>query len=135
MNLLTTILKGFSQVFFSESALLGSLILAGVFITSPLAAIYALTGNITSMIVGFFLPVNKHVVDIGVYGFNGVLIGTAVAFYVKNLPLALVLVIIGSVAAALIFYFLSKMNITPFALPFVTVMLLMLLIIKYFKLN
>lgn len=136
MDFILAILKGFSEVFFQESPIFGTLILVGLTIASPLAALFAVIGNITSTVVGHLLPVNKGLVDAGVYGFNGALVGTAVAFYLKtNIPLAVIFVVFGSILAALLFYILAKNGITPFALPFVIIATSLVIFTKYFKVS
>ncbi len=130
---LSIILKSFSEVFFQENALFGLLILLGLAVVSPVTALLALIGNISANITGGFLETNKGLYESGVYGFSGILIGAAVAFYLKNLPLSIGIVIVGSVVAAFMAYILLKNQIPPLALPFVIVTLCIVFLTKYFK--
>src|SRR4029079_4924904 len=104
-----TLLKGFGEVLFLENPLAGAFVAIGIGIVSPLTLVFAIIGNIIASLTGHIIGAPKQLVDAGVYGFNGVLLGCAVAFYVKNnLPFSLVLVICGSIFAAVLFYFISK---------------------------
>ncbi len=108
MQFILTVLKSFSEVFFQENAFFGVLILIGLAVISPISALFAVIGSFTANLTGSFLETNKGFHGSGVYGLNGVLIGTAIAFYLKYLPLSFSLVIVGSIIAAIISSFLLK---------------------------
>ncbi|MBI2326807.1 urea transporter [Candidatus Curtissbacteria bacterium] len=133
MNYIAIILKGFSHVFFQESILLGLVIVGGLAMVSPIALLLALVGNITGFFTSTLLGVKKPIVELGIYGFNGVLIGCMVAFYVKQLPMAVVITIVTSALAAAIFYLFFRNQIPAFALPFTLMGWLILMLLKYFK--
>lgn len=133
MNFITTILRGFSYLYFSQNVLFGlaTAILLGIL--SPVILVMAIVGNLTGVLVAMLLGVKQSVVDTGAYGFNGVLIGAMVAFYVKQVPLALFLTIVASAIAALIYYQFSKNNIPAFALPFALMGWALLILLKFLK--
>lgn len=131
MDTVFTILKGFSLVFFQNNIILGALIVLGLLIASPITLLLALIGNVTSIIVGnklFNTP--KAMNDIQQYGFNGVLIGAAIAFYIKNISLGVALTIIASILAVFIFHQLFKSQIPPLAAPFLIVIWMLLVLLK-----
>ncbi|MBI3485387.1 urea transporter [Candidatus Daviesbacteria bacterium] len=121
MVYLQILLKAFSQVFFQENIYLGALIILGLLIASPIALLLALVGDISSLITANFLNVQKEAFTSGHYAFNGILIGTAISFYIKDLPLALVLTILASMLATLFYHQLFKNNLTPLASPFILI--------------
>lgn len=135
MSFIYTILNGFSQIFFQENIALGILIGIGLFIASPLTLILALLGNISSVITSYLVGVPKDIINTGFYSFNGVLIGTMVAFYIKQLPLALVITLIASILGTLIFSVLFKNHIHPFAFPFAVIGWILVGIIKFLRLG
>lgn len=133
MHLIEIILKGFSQVFFLEHTIFGLTIVGFLAVISPLGLIMAIIGNLTGVMVGTSLGVKKSAIDSGIFGFNEVLIGTLVAFYVKQVPLSLVLTIITSLLAAVIYYLFFKNNIPAYALPFALMGWVVLIVLKYLK--
>lgn len=135
MNVISTVLKGFSQVFFQENIIAGLLIMIGIGVASPTALLFSLVGNISSILTMGLLKIDGQFLPSGLYAFNGVLIGTAVSFYIKNLPTAFTATIVASIVATLIFYVLFKNQISPLAAPFVLVMWAVILLLKYLKTN
>lgn len=135
MNFVLAIIRGFSQVFFQENIILGIFIILGILFASPTALILAVVGNISSYFISNLIGVQKNLIEIGVYGFNGVLIGTMISFYIKDFPIALIVTIIASAIASIIFYILFKNQIPPFAFPFVITAWTIVILIKIFKLG
>lgn len=135
VNLIFIVLKGFSQVLFLENTLMGILIIAGLSISSPIALILALIGNIAGTITASLIGVEKQVIDAGRFGFNGVLIGIVSSLYIKQLPISIVVTIIASVIAAILFYILLRNNIQPFSAPFVLLAWVIIIVVKFLKLS
>jgi urea transporter len=135
MDVINILLKGFSQVFFQENILMGVLIVVAIGIASPLALILSIIGCITATVVTNLLITNKILYEVGLFGFNGVLIGCATAFYLKSMPLSIIVVIIGSVISAGIYSLLIKNNIPPLAFPFAITTVLVIIAIKTFHLS
>lgn len=135
MNFVLAIIKGFSQLLFQENIILGLLMIVGLGIAFPMSLMLALVGNISSILAAFLIGAPKGIVETGVYGFNGILIGTMVAFYVKQTPIALLITVVGSIFAAIIFFILTRNNVHPFAFPFVLVAWIILILIKLLKIN
>lgn len=135
VNLVFTIVKGFPQIFFQENLILGLLLIAALAIFSPIGLLLAVVGNVTGILVGTLLGAKKSVIDAGLFGFNGVLIGTMVSFYIKQFPMALVVTVLACAAAAVIYYLFLKNNIPAFAAPFVLAAWIILIILRFIKLN
>lgn len=135
VNFIFIVLKGFSQVLFLENTLMGILIIAGLSISSPIALILALVGNITGTATALLFGMEKNVIEMGRFGFNGVLIGIVTSLYIKQLPVNLVITIVASIGAAILFYILLRNNIQPFSAPFVLLAWAIIIVVKLLKLS
>lgn len=67
------VLKGFSQVIFQKGFLTGVILFIGVFINSPVAALYALAGSLFSAVFSDWFSAPADAVGIGLYSYNAVL--------------------------------------------------------------
>lgn len=118
-----------------ENAATGLLFLIGIFygsFTMGLAAILAVCcGTITARLLGF----EKAEIEQGLYGFSAALVGVALFLYFKPVFVVWLLVIIGSVAAAVIQHFFIKRKIPVFTLPFVLVTWAILFLVGRFYPN
>lgn len=135
MNIINAVLHGFSQALFQENIIFGILIAVGFLIASPIALILALLGNVSSIISSNLLGAPKNLIETGFYSFNGVLIGAMVSFYVKQLSHALVVTIIASILATIIFHLLFRNHIPPFTFPFVLMSWVLVILLKFLKLG
>ncbi len=104
-----------------ENAATGLLFLIGIFygsLTMGLAAVLAVCcGTITALLLGY----EKDDIEQGLYGFSAALVGVALLLFLKPVFVVWLLVIVGSVWAAMIQHFFIKRKIPGFTLPFVLV--------------
>lgn len=135
INFAAMLLKGFGQIFFQDNLITGALIALGIFIASPVAFVWAVVGGATSALVNKALGFDPQLYNAGVAAFNGMIIGCAMAFYIKSLPISFVGVIFGSIVGGLIFFFLHKYGITPYAIPFIVVCFLTIAVASFFHLR
>ena len=91
-----TLLLGFSQVFLLQSALSGTLILAGLFCNSWPLALLALLGCLVSRSVASLWRDTKSEIADGLYGFNGTLVGIAIGVYWEISWLSILLLVLGA---------------------------------------
>lgn len=91
-----TLLLGFSQVFLLQSALSGTLILAGLFCNSWQLALLALLGCLVSRSVASLWRDTKSEIADGLYGFNGTLVGIAIGVYWEISWLSILLLVVGA---------------------------------------
>lgn len=133
MSLLPSILNSYSQVFLQENALMGALIIIGLGIASPLALLFSFIGSITSLIVASMMGIQNNIINSGAFGFNGVLIGVVTALYIKQIPLALVMTILGAILGILLFQILTKNNIPAFTAPFVIIGWIIVFALRFIK--
>lgn len=117
------LLRSFSAIFFQNNEIFALLIVIGLLVASPITLATAAIGALTSNLVSLYLGADKSNFVQGLYGFNGLLVGAAAAFYFKDLIPSVVVTIIGAILATFIYHLLLKNNIQPFALPFVVVTL------------
>ncbi len=135
LNFGQMLLKGLSQIFFQESLFMGALVAIGLVVASPMTLLLALIGGATSALVCKMLGYDQNLYEAGVAAYNGILIGCAVAFYIKSFPTSLIAVVIGSALGGLIFLLLVKYHITPYALPFVIIAFLLVIFIKIYGIH
>ena len=90
------LLLGFSQVFLLQSALSGTLILAGLFCNSWQLALLALLGCLVSRSVASLWRDTKSEIADGLYGFNGTLVGIAIGVYWEISWLSILLLVLGA---------------------------------------
>jgi len=82
-------LRGSGQVMFQNNIWTGLLFLIGIFVGAyvegqPLVAYGAVVGLLVSTITGYFLPISRDDGDIGLWGFNGILVGCAFFTFLSN---------------------------------------------------
>lgn len=73
------IFRGFGQVIFQDNTVSGILFFAGVFVCSPIAALYGFFGSLLAGLLALFLGVPETEVVHGLYSFNAVLCAIAFA--------------------------------------------------------
>ena len=96
------ILRGIGQVMFQNSPITGLFFLAGLFVGGWQFGAYALLGTAASTLTARWLAVPAPAVQAGVYGYNGTLVGVALAFYLADNALLPVYVVFASAVSAVI---------------------------------
>ena len=82
MNFLKSILLSYSQILFSNRVWFGAIALLSTFIYPQLGAA-GLVGVILTNTIAYILKYDKKTIESGYFGFNGILLGIAIAFYIK----------------------------------------------------
>lgn len=116
---LKTLLRGTSQVFLQNNPLTGLLFLMGIFLNSWIMGVGAVLGLIAGTLAAFLLKLDAREISDGLYGFNGVLVGTATLFFFEFTPMTVILLIAGAVLSTLIMRLFLRMKIPPYTFPFV----------------
>ncbi len=119
-NYLKIILRGISQVLLQNNALTGLLFLAGILYNSPAMAVAGLLGCTASTVAAWLLKYPKKEISDGLYGFNGVLVGVALAYFFKFTLILTALMVLGAVASAMAMNLLKR-RLPPYTFPFVLV--------------
>ena len=120
IQILQSILEGFSQVFLVPSLLGGLLIIIGIFIGSKKAAMLALLANVVGFIAIAVLGGNTNEINEGLFGYNLVLTVIALGVTFKTSMNAYITTILGVILTVFIQLGLNTLLI-PFYLPAFTV--------------
>ncbi len=119
--------KGIGQVMFLGDMISGILVFIGVLVSSRITAFYALLGASIGAILAFLFSFPLDLVNMGLFGFNGVLCG--IAFSDKKCGY-----VISAIAAITISVFITygimRLGIIPLTAPFVISTWLILLLRK-----
>jgi urea transporter len=102
------VLRGIGQVMFQGHAGTGLLFLAGIGVASPLMALGAALGAAIGPAVAYALKFDREELESGIYGFNPTLVGVALLFYLRPVPLTWGLLLLGCVAATALTRLLRK---------------------------
>ncbi|NLN96682.1 MAG: urea transporter [Bacteroidales bacterium] len=115
------VFKGLGQIMLQENIITGLLFLAGIFYGSVFMGFAALLATICGTITAYLFGFDKTNTDKGLYGFSAALTGVAFILFFGYSFIIWVLIVVGSVLAALIQEFFIRRKITVFTLPFVLV--------------
>jgi len=117
VDILSAISMGFSQVMLQASAITGILFFIGILINSRISAVYALAGSAIGSLTGLlFFPSLINLINIGIFGFNGVLCGIAFSDKKEH---AFIFAAISIVLSAGIIYGFIALNFIALTAPFV----------------
>ncbi len=104
-----------------ENIITGLLFLAGIFYGSVFMGFAALLATICGTITAYLFGFDKTNTDKGLYGFSAALTSVAYILFFGHSFIVWVLIVVGSVLAALIQEFFIRRKITVFTFPFVLV--------------
>lgn len=111
------IILGFSQVMLQASIITGILFFIAILVNSRISAIFALLGSVVGLLLGLlFFPSLLNQINLGIFGFNGVLCG--IAFADKKWPSVLFALIAIGLSVGIIYGFL-ELNLIALTAPFV----------------
>ena len=96
------LLRGIGQVMFQNSPITGLFFLAGLFVGGWQFGAYGLLGAAASTLAARWFGVPDSAVKAGVYGYNGTLVGVALAFYLADSMLLPLYVALGGVVSAIV---------------------------------
>jgi urea transporter len=120
-----TLLRGTGQVMFQNNPITGLLFLIGIFYNSYQFGIAAVIGLLASTITAMLLGADRNLIRAGLFGFNGVLTGIALVFFLRLdwSPSLIVYIILGGVFSAVVFAaianFFSTWDTPALTAPFV----------------
>jgi urea transporter len=120
---LDEVLRGIGQVMFQNSPITGLLFLIGLFVGGWQFGVYGLLGTVASTLAARWLGVPSSAIQAGLYGYNGTLVGVALAFYLADNALLPVYVVfaaaVSAVVAGAIGNMLSTWSVPALTGPFV----------------
>ena len=128
--LISASLKGISQVILIENAITGLLILIAITISSYYLGIIALLSAIIGTLVGKWGGADENSINQGLFGYNSVLTGMALALFLSG-PYMWIVALVGSAVAAIftatMMHFMKKTEIPILTFPFIILTWFMLL--------
>ena len=95
MTVVDTLLRGVGQVMFQNNPLTGLIFLAGIFVNSGRLGGFGLLGLAASTLTAYLLGADRALIRNGLFGFNGILVGIALAFFLNYNGLLIGYVILG----------------------------------------
>jgi len=132
-------LRGIGQVIFVNNPLSGLLILLALLIQSPWIGLMSLLGVISSTVTAIALKLDRETIRNGIYGYNGILVGAALATFGSSgngnwsLAWALAIVVLSALTTIMMktfgVWWASTFKSPPLTLPFNLVTLLFLSLI------
>jgi urea transporter len=113
------LLRGVGQVMFQNNPLTGLLFLVGIFVNSLKFGGAALLGLAGSTLAAYLLGADRGLIRNGLFGFNGVLVGIGLAFFLEFDFLLAVYIVLGAVVSTIVMMALINL-LTPWDMPALT---------------
>jgi urea transporter len=114
-----TLLRGVGQVMFQNNPLTGLLFLVGIFVNSLKFGGAALLGLAASTLAAYLLGADRTLIRNGLFGFNGVLVGIGLAFFLEFDVLLAVYLVLGAAVSTIVMMALSNL-LSPWDMPALT---------------
>lgn len=115
------VFRGIGQIMLQENAWTGLLFFAGICYGSYIAGIAALLASITGTVTAKLLRYDKAEIEQGLYGFSATLVGVALTYFFKPMPVIWLAVIVCSAIATVIQHFFIWKNLPGFTFPFILI--------------
>jgi len=136
MGVVDTLLRGTGQVMFQNNPLTGLIFLAGIFVNSGKLGGLGVLGLAASTLTAYLLGADRALIRNGLFGFNGILVGIGLAFFLEYDGYLVAYVILGgalsTVAMMALANFFSVWDIPALTAPFVLVAWLLLFAVLLF---
>src|SRR5262245_45901801 len=136
IEVIDSLLRGVGQVMFQNNPTTGLLFLVGIFISSDQSGLSALLGLLVATLAAYLLGADRALIRNGVFGFNGVLIGIALAVFLQWDWHVAVYIILGAIVSTIAMMGLAKLlatwDIAPLTAPFVLTAWLLLFALYQF---
>ena len=116
IDIIHAISTGVGQVMFQENFIAGIVIFIGILVCSRITALYAVLGSSLGVVISLVSSLPLNMINIGLFGFNGVLCGIALSG--KNLQY-LLLAAASIVISVFITYGMMNLGVITLTSPFV----------------
>jgi urea transporter len=113
------LLRGTGQVMFQNHPLTGLLFLVGIFVNSAKLGGAGLLGLAASTLAAYLLGADRALIRNGLFGFNGILVGIGLAFFLEFEPLLVVYIVLGGAVSAIVMLALANFF-APWDMPALT---------------
>ena len=130
-SIISTSLKGISQVIFIENVVSGVLILIAITYASYELGIITLCSSLIGTVIGKIGRANEQSVSTGLYGYNSVLTGIALMLFLTGTNrwwIALVGAVIAAIFSASMVHFMKNTALPILTFPFIILTWFMLLV-------
>jgi urea transporter len=132
-----TLLRGTGQVMFQNNALTGLLFLVGIFYNSWRFGLAALLGLAVGTAAAVLLGADRALIRNGLFGFNAILVGIGLTFFLEDNWGLVGYIILGAVVSTVVMMgllnLLSAWDIGPLTAPFVLTTWLLLAAVFQFQ--
>ena len=119
VGVVDTLLRGVGQVMFQNNPLTGLLFLVGIFVNSAKLGGAGLLGLAASTLAAYLLGADRSLIRAGLFGFNGILVGIALAFFFEFDFLLAVYIVLGAVVSTIVMMALINL-LSPWDMPALT---------------
>jgi urea transporter len=130
------LLRGTGQVMFQNNPLTGLLFLVGIFVNSPTLGVAALVGLSASTLAAWLLGADRVLLRNGLFGFNGILTGIGLAFFLEPNPALFAYIVLGGAVSSVVMLALATLlgawDVPALTAPFVLVTWLLLFAVYQF---
>jgi urea transporter len=137
VGVVDTLLRGVGQVMFQNNPLTGLLFVVGIFVNSLKFGGAALLGVAASTLAAHLLGADRTLIRNGLFGFNGVLVGIGLAFFLEFDLLLAVYIVLGAAVSTIVMMalinLLSPWDMPALTAPFVLVAWLLLFAVYQFE--
>jgi urea transporter len=119
VGVVDALLRGTGQVMFQNNPLTGLLFLVGIFVNSVELGAAGLLGLAASTAAAWALGADRALIRAGLFGFNGILVGIGLAFFLEFDPLLAVYIVLGAAVSTVVMMALTNL-LAPWDLPALT---------------
>jgi urea transporter len=130
------LLRGTGQVMFQNHPLTGLLFLVGIFVNSAKLGGAGLLGLGASTLAAYLLGADRALIRNGLFGFNGILVGIGLAFFLEFDPLLAVYILLGAAISTVVMMalanFFAPLDMPALTAPFVLTAWLLLFAVYQF---
>ena len=130
------LLRGVGQVMFQNNPLTGLLFLVGILVNSTKLAGAGLLGLAASTLAAYLLGADRALIRAGLFGFNGILVGIGLAFFLEFDLLLGAYIVVGAAVSTVVMMalanLLSTWDMPALTAPFVLTAWLLLFAVYHF---
>jgi urea transporter len=130
------LLRGTGQVMFQNNPVTGLLFLVGIFVNSAKLGGAGLLGLAASTLAAYLLGADRALIRNGLFGFNGILVGIGLAFFLEWDPLLAVYIVLGGAVSTVVMMalanFFGPWDVPALTAPFVLTAWLLLFAVYQF---
>ncbi len=122
-------LAGLAQIMLIDNPVSGLLLLAGLAVNSPLAALAAVVGVTAGMLPAWLLGWDRKEIDQGLHGFNAALVGIALVTFLQADAVVWAAIVAGGAVGSLVAQACRHRHWPVFTLPFIVTTLVLLAVL------